>query len=115
MPSAPFSHDGGLGAPEEAFENSKPVVPQALRHGSGGLSAPATGPAGTAAPGGEAGTTRAQQDASVTTPSEFAIKGKRTDLPEGYGFRYRVGFDGAGNLVVEKWSEAGVKTTAAFS
>jgi hypothetical protein len=97
-------------------EGNKPILPSFFRvkdvGGAPGSQPPPLAPLQEIGPAVEA---RAAAEAAVTTPSEIAVRGKRTDLAEGVGFRYRVGFDGSGNLVVEKWTESGTKTTAVFS
>jgi hypothetical protein len=111
----PVVHDGGAN-PEEVFAGaSRPVLPTALIVAAGGGSGTSIGVGGSSpAAGGDSGASRSQQAAAVTSPSLQAKVDKRTDLPEGFGFRYWTGFE-AGVLVVKRWSEGGTVQYATFS
>lgn len=58
---------------------------------------------------------RAQAADHRGSPSELVLIGRRSDLAEGYGPRWRVGFDGAGNLVEQRWNATGGLTTAVYA
>lgn len=108
-----------IAVPEGDLPNTnRPVLPTALvRSASGQIASPAQAiPTAADQPSVSGGGAASSPAGGVTTPTVFFILGKRTDLTEGVGFRFRIGLDGAGtNYVVERWSEAGTKTTATFS
>src|SRR5262245_44507683 len=95
---------------------NRPVLPTALvRSASGQVASPVTAVSTPAdQPSVSGGGTGGSKD--VSTPTVFAIIGKRTDLPEGVGTRFRIGLDGPGTaFVIERWSEGGTKTSVTFS
>lgn len=101
---------------ESLPETNRPVLPTALvRSASGQVASPVTAVATVSdQPSSAGGGTGGSKD--VSTPTAFAILGKRTDLPEGVGFRFRIGLDGAGvNYIIERWSESGVHQVATWS